>query len=40
MAASKDDERALSLVPEGMKLGREVLPLLSGAVHYFRLEPD
>lgn len=40
MALSKNDARALSLVPEGLKLGREVLPLLSGAVHYFRLEPD
>jgi beta-galactosidase len=40
MAASKNDERAVSLVPQGLKLGREVLPLLSGAVHYFRLEPE
>ncbi len=40
MAPSINDERAPSLVPEGLKLGREVLPLLSGAVHYFRLEPE
>lgn len=40
MAPSKNDERAVSLVPQGLQLGREVLPLLSGAVHYFRLEPE
>jgi beta-galactosidase len=39
MARSKNDDSSLALVPQGLKVGREVLPLLSGAVHYFRLDP-
>jgi beta-galactosidase len=29
----------VELVPEGIRVGRSVLPLLAGTVHYFRLDP-
>src|SRR5262245_57914948 len=30
----------VELVPEGMRVGRSVLPLLAGTVHYWRLDPS
>ena len=32
--------RRISLCREGIRVGKEVVPLLAGSVHYFRLEPQ
>jgi beta-galactosidase len=40
MTAPIDGEDRVRLVPGGLQLGSEVVPLFSGAVHYFQLAPS
>ncbi len=40
MSRRAGQDSGIELVPEGLRLGREVLPLLVGSVHYFHLDPD
>jgi beta-galactosidase len=39
MARAKPRDTELELVPEGIRLGQETVPLLAGSAHYWRLEP-
>ena len=40
MGRPEKNDPAIELVPEGIRLGEEIVPLLAGAAHYWRLETD
>jgi beta-galactosidase len=37
--SQKDEDNRIELVPQGLSLGGEVLPLLAGSMHYFHHDP-
>ncbi|HTQ07977.1 MAG TPA: beta-galactosidase [Polyangiaceae bacterium] len=40
MARAKKGAQKVELVPAGIRVGEEVVPLLAGTAHYWRLEPE